>query len=140
MTPAQLIANANALFGFQLELQGDLAVISLADLERFVLEREAEKADDYDHAKILEEARSWGKGHGWAYAHNKEIYEAVKAGEEVDWLDDPDMLWGGIGFWDEEDLEKLPEDLRIEAEEVAREAAQEAGEKQVATMNPDQVE
>ncbi len=110
----------------------------MADLAKFVLEREAPKPDALDHAEILHEARSWGVMHGEAYAHNRDIYEAVKAGQEVDWLDDPDMLWDDLGF-DEEDLEKLPEEFRLEVEEVAREAAQEAGEEQVATMSPDQV-
>lgn len=91
-------------------------------------------------ATILLEARSWGAMHGEAYAHNRAIYEAVRAGQEVDWLDDPDMLWDGIGVDLEEELPKIPEDLRLAAEEVAREAAREAGEKQVSEMTPDEVE
>lgn len=90
-------------------------------------------------AEILEEARSWGAMHGQAYAHNREIYEAVRVGEEVDWLDDPDMLWDGIGVDLEDELPRLPEDFRLEAEQVAREAAQEAGMKLAASLTPDEV-
>ena len=142
MTPAEIIATANALTGLDLKLRGKNAVISLAHLDRFVLDRQATEADPHDptnwtRERILEEARSWGVMHGEAYAHNREIFDAVRAGEEVDWLDDADMLWEGLGF-DDEDLRLPPEDLKIEAEEVAMEAAQEAGEQQVATMTPDQ--
>ncbi len=74
-----------------------------------------------------------------AYAHNRSVYNAVRAGQEVDWLDDSDMLWDGLDF-DGEDLEKLDADLREAVEEAAREAAQEAGEKMVSKMTPEQVE
>lgn len=53
--PAEPIAAANALTGnkLKLKLQGKNAVISLADLERFVQEHEAKKPDP---AEILYEA------------------------------------------------------------------------------------
>jgi hypothetical protein len=83
-------------------------------------------------AEIIEASRLWGAMRGRAYAHNADIYAAVKAGEEVDWLDDPDMLWDDLGF--------NLEDLRLEAEEAARESAKEVGEATVAELTPDQVE
>ncbi len=87
------------------------------------------------NAAILEAATDWGVSHGRALATMPEIREAVLGNEEVDWLDESDLLWDGLGF----DPDILDPDLVAAAEDAAREAAREEGERVIKTMSLDEL-
>jgi hypothetical protein len=93
-----------------------------------------------DVIKLIEEAAAWGLLHGRLLAIVPDIRAAVLAGERVEWLDYPDLLWEALGISPDDDLpQQFARAIVIAVQTAASSAAREEGERVIKELTEQQL-